>query len=258
MAFNNFFYDQQISRYLIHFMMIFSGMQVRVGKNETKEERLIPVPIHYGSKDKVTASILAENTQNKPIRLPVMSTYLTAVELAPELRKGVGQVERFPVLPRGGVLPDDITIVKRMMPVPYWATTEVVIHTSNMDQHHQILEQILMIFDPILQVQTSDAPFDWTKIVMVELIGISFDENYPAGTDRRNITSTLTFRYPIWISAPSELKKNFVKELHIRLSIVDTDVPLDQHLSENLNAENIVADILINTDHLFTPPETEE
>jgi len=221
MAFPIHYYNQQIKKYLIQFMAIFSGLQVEIGKNDSREEGLIPVPIHYGSKDRVAASIIADNTQNKPIRLPTLSTYLNTISLAPELRKGIGAVRRQSYLPRGGVLPDDVTVVHQIMPIPYKLTTELAIYTSNMDEHFQILEQILMVFDPILQIQTNDSAFDWTKITTVELTDIRPEENYPPGTNKRMSISTLSFQFPIYIAAPANLRTDFVKDIFARISAID-------------------------------------
>ena len=45
---DGYYYDKQITNYILQFMAIFSGLQVRVGKFGDQEESLIPVPIHYG------------------------------------------------------------------------------------------------------------------------------------------------------------------------------------------------------------------
>ena len=107
-----------------------------------------------------------------------MSSYLLGIEMAPEKYKGIGVVDRQVYLPRQGVLPDDLKVVKRLVPIPYKMNLELAIYSSNTDQQFQVLEQILMLFDPILQVQSSDAYFDWTKITTCELTSIGFDENY--------------------------------------------------------------------------------
>lgn len=255
MAFNHFYYDRQVKKYLLQFMTVFAGMQVRVGKKGDTPERLIPVPVHYGSRDRVTAAIFTNNTQNKPLRLPVISAYLNSIDLAPELRKGIGAVRRDTYLPRGGILPDDITVVRQIMPVPYKATAEIALYTSNMDQHFQVIEQILILFDPILQIQTSDAPFDWGKITTIELTGIRFDENYPPGTDRRIINSVLEFTFPIYLSAPVNVKHDIVETIHIRLDATQGDT-VEEHLAEQIFADEIIQDHIIGGD-LSTIPELE-
>lgn len=236
MAMNNFYYNKQIKKYLVQFMAIFGGLQVSTGEREDGETKKIPVPVHYGSKDRVTASILADNTQNQPIRLPVMSAYLTNIEMAPELRKGIGHNRKTPQMPRGGLFPDDIRIVEQLMPVPYKATAELSIYTSNMDQHFQVMEQILLYFDPTLQIQTDDGSLNWSRITTVELMGIRFDENYPIGTDRRMIVTTLDFTFPIYVAAPSNMKDNFIAEIYARIGAIDSATNIG-------NSEEVLGDL---------------
>lgn len=223
MSMQNYYFNEQLAKYIVQFMAVFQGLTYTTGKREDGLIRQFPVPVIYGSKDRVTASILSDNTQNQAIRLPTMSAYMSQIRVAPERRKGVGVERRNVFLPKGGLLPNDIKTVYQLMPVPYDVSMELSIYTSNMNQQRQIVEQILMYFDPLVQIQKSDDDFDWTKITQVELVDINFDENYPAGADQRAIISTLTFEMPIYISAPSDLKTQWVKEIMIRLVAVDTD-----------------------------------
>jgi hypothetical protein len=103
------------------------------------------------------------------------------------------------------------------MPIPYIMTTELAIIASNTQQMHQILEQLLVLFDPILQIQTSDAALDWTKIASVELTGINNEENYPPGGERRLLMWTLTFATNIWLSAPVDMKDDVVRKITLRI-----------------------------------------
>jgi hypothetical protein len=224
--FESFYYDEQLKRYAVQFMAIFANMRVQVGASATQPARLIKVPIVYGSRDRVVASIKGEHTQNKPLRVPTMSAYIRSLEMAPELRKGVAQKRRNVVQPLGGVFPDDVRTVEQYMPVPYKARFELSVYASNTDQHFQIMEQILMIFDPILQIQTSDDPLDWTQITTVELQSVNWEENFPSLADQRMIQSTLNFDTTVYLSAPANLKHNFIAEIKIRLGVVNDAVNL--------------------------------
>ncbi len=215
-----FFYDEQIREYILQFMAIFAGLKVQIGKLDDREASLIPIHLTYGAKDRVVAHIVGEGTQNKPIRLPAMSAYMNGIDLAPDRRKGVGVVRRKVFMPSGGQFPDDIETVEQLVPVPYNTSMELSIFTSNRDEHLQILEQIFMFFDPVLQIQTSDDTFDWTKITTVELTNINFEENYPSGADRRIIQTTLGFLMPIWISVPAKIKNNFIADILVRVGLV--------------------------------------
>ena len=218
---NHYFYDEQIRSYLLQFCAIFTGMKVATGKGEDGTIEMMPVPINVGSKDRVTAAIMEGNTHNRSFTLPQMSAYITGIELAPERRKGIGVVDSRVYLPAGGVFPDELSVVKRVMPIPYNLTTEVAIYASNTLQLHQILEQILMLFDPILQIQTNDAAFDWTKITYVELQGVNNEENYPMGTDRRMLVWSLNFTIPIYLSTPLDVKDEIVHKVITRIGDLD-------------------------------------
>ena len=248
-----YFYNAQIRGYILQFMAIFAGFKVAVGKLDNREEALIPVHLTYGAKDRVVASIFAENTQNKPLRLPAMSAYMNGIDLAPDRRKGVGVSRRETFLPVGGTFPDDITTVEQLMPVPYLTSMELSIYTSNRDEHLQLIEQIFMFFDPILQIQTSDDTFDWTKITTVELTGIRFEENYPIGTDRRMIQTTLDFAMPIYIATPAKLKNNFIKEIFARIGTISTATVGSREIIAELDAQGFEYDKIFDADDIDFP-----
>jgi hypothetical protein len=216
---NNYFYEGQLRSYLLQFCNIFSGLQVKTGKGECGEDEYMTVPISVGSRDRVVAAIQAGNTQNKPFTLPTMAATISAISLSPT-RKGVGTVDRRVFLPQGGIYPDDLRTVVRVMPIPYIMSADLAVYASNTQQLHQILEQLLMLFDPVLQIQTSDAAFDWTKITSVELVGINNEENFPPAGDRRVLTWTFNFSIPIYISAPIDVRDEVVRKIIITIGDV--------------------------------------
>lgn len=243
-----FYYNKQLRSYILQFMSIFADMNVEVGKNATKDKRLITVPIANASKDRVVASIKGEHTQNKLLRLPMMSAYLTGIEQAPELRKGVGQTRRNAYLPTGQLFPDDINVVHQRMPVPYMANFELGIFASNEDQHYQILEQILSIYDPILQIQTSDEIFDWTRITQVELTGITFDENQPSTNARRIIQTTLNFQTHVYIGIPADVRQNFVKDIYLRVGAVSQASQSSEDIIAELDSQGLDYNLILSLD----------
>jgi len=214
---NHYFFEGQLRRYLLQFVSIFYGLRVKTGKGECDEEQFISVPIVVGNKDRVVAAIMAGNTTNRVFSLPTMAVHLQNLALAPERRRTPGILDQRVTMPIGGVFPNDLTTVKRSMPVPYNAIMELSIYASNTDQMHQILEQILVLFNPDLQIQKSDGPFDWTKLTRVELTDIANEENYPSGTDRRIVQWTLTFEMPIYLSIPMGVKDDLVRKVIIQI-----------------------------------------
>lgn len=176
------------------------------------------MPVVIGSKDRVVAALMAGNTSNRMFSLPAMAVYLQNLALAPERRRTPALLDQRVSMKAGGVFPDDLTVVKRVMPVPYNATIEMSIYASNTQQMHQILEQILVLFNPDIQIQKSDGEFDWTRLTKVELTDIANEENYPASTDRRMLVWTLTFEVPIYLSIPIGVKDDLVRKIVIQIA----------------------------------------
>ncbi len=249
-SFREFWYDNQFKRYLIQFMSIFADMNVQVGWNEDKEPRLITVPVYAASKDRIVAAIKANNTQNQPIRLPAISASISNYALAPERRKGVPNHRRQTHMPTGGLFPDDIKVVEQRMPVPYVLTMELHIWASNQDQHYQILEQILMIFNPILQIQTSDDAMDWTQITTVELTGIRPEENLPTGADRRVIQTTLEFQVPVYITVPANVHNKYIKDIYIRVGAVSQSAGTSYDMVGELDTQGLPYELTFSLDDI--------
>jgi hypothetical protein len=241
-----YFYDNQIKKYLVQFMTIFSGLQVSVGAGEAA--RLISVPIHFSQMDKVSASIMAGGTSNQPLRLPVMSVDIMGIRQDQLTHVGLNQSFSQTYLPDGAYFADDVKTVTRLRPAVYRLDLDLAIWTSNTDQHFQIMEQILSVFNPSLQIQTSDGRFDWTKITEVELNGVSVNSNFPIGTAQRAVVANLTFTMPIFMSAPANIKDEFVRDILVRFAVVD-DTDLTAALAE-LDANEVPYQSLASADDI--------
>lgn len=206
---------------MIQFMALFDGLQVSIGKNNLNNQtNMVKVPIKHGSVDRVVQAILSDNTQNKVLRLPLMSAKITDISMGEDRMKGTGTGDRHTFLPSGESMPDGLQVVHRRVPVPYNVNLELSIYCSNLDQQYQIMEQILLLFDPSVQIQLSDKTFDWTKINIIKLDDINLEENYPSNVDRRMLISTLTFSTTVWVSAPANYKQDYIKSVQIRLAAI--------------------------------------
>jgi hypothetical protein len=97
---------------------------------------------------------------------------------------------------------------KRYMPVPYNLTINVDIWTTNTDTKLQLLEQIMVLFNPSIQLQSNSNPLDWSNVFEVEMTDINFSSrSLPAGVDEQLDIATLTFDVPIWISPPAKVQR---------------------------------------------------
>jgi hypothetical protein len=213
----HYYYNGQLKKAVIAFANIFTGMIVQTGKNGCGTIDDVEVPVRYGSGDRVAFAIGSGNTQNALPSLPIMSCYMTSIQLAPERMHGVNGVDRRTYLEQGGIYPNDIKAIRRVVPIPYNLEMELSIFASNTDQAYQIIEQILIMFDYDLQIQTSDSNFDWARQSKVTLTGINNEENYPMGTDKRILSWTLSFEYPIWISPPYEVRTEIINRINTNI-----------------------------------------
>ena len=94
------------------------------------------------------------------------------------------------------------------MPTPYRLTVKVDIWTSSVDQKLQLFEQISVLFNPSLEIQTTDNFVDWTSLTVVDLENLAFSSRtVPVGTNDVIDIMTLTLGTPIYISPPAKVKR---------------------------------------------------
>ena len=130
--------------------------------------------------------------------------------------------------------PGNLYTTDRYMPVPYNLTMQVDIWTGNTDQKLQLMEQILVLFNPSIQLQNGSNPIDWTSIFEVELTDINWsNRSMPSGVDETIDISTLTFTLPIWISPPAKVKRQKIINTIIT-NIYDTSSVEDLGYDEDI------------------------
>lgn len=251
-SFDNYFYGEQLRQYVIQFGAIFSDMKVSIGKNDyTSDTNLIHVPIKYGSMDRVVAHIKTDNTGNKPLSLPCISYNVVGLQLNQERMNGKDVVIRNSKLPLGGDILNDVVVVERRKPTPIIIDMEMVLYASNTNQHFQMVEQIMLLFNPTIQFQTSDSALDWTAISQIDLTQLSLQENYPPDNQPRIIQTAINFNVHAWLSVPANLKDNFIKSAKLRIDAVSTAADLRQTLKDD--ARSTTVDTLFDIEQYNIP-----
>ena len=210
-------YDGQIRRFILQFIRMLSNFQVEFGKDANGNTTLQTVPIYYGDASRQAAMILRGNSENTLNAVPAMACYISALSydrdrvLNPYFEGSMRIREQVynPSTQNYTGTQDSLYTVDRLMPAPYKLTLKVDIWTSNTEQKHQLIEQIAPIFNPALEIQSSDNYVDWGSLSAVFLT----DTNYSSrsvpmmGDDTSIDIATLTFGLPIWISLPAKVKK---------------------------------------------------
>jgi hypothetical protein len=98
--------------------------------------------------------------------------------------------------------------VERLMPVPYTLRMQVDFWTTNYNQKLQLIEQLGTIFNPSLEIQSTDNFVDWTSLSVVYQDGLTFSSrSIPQGTGNPIDVLSWKFYMPIWLSTSTKLKK---------------------------------------------------
>jgi hypothetical protein len=230
-----YFYDKQIRRYIQQFIRLFSGFNVQMGINDDKLPIYQLTPVRYGDVNRMAAHITRENSENIINTVPFISCYVTELNLAADRRTYQEYEEKVQVYEKKV---DDTTgkylnevgnryTIERHAPVPYNLIMNCDIWTSNTDQKLQLLEQIMVLFNPTLNIRTSNNPFDWSALSYVEMTNsIWSSRSVGSSVDDIVDVSTLTFSMPIFINPPAKVKQqkliyNIINELY---SLDDEDL----------------------------------
>lgn len=205
------FYDGQVRRYITQIIRLMSNFSYEDGNG-----KLTQVPVMYGDLTRQVGSILRDNSENKIPSAPRMAVYVTGLEMDRDRLSDSSYVNKLNIRERAYDKDGKEYLnyegknytVERLMPTPYNLTVNVDIWSTNTDQKLQIVEQILMLFNPSLEIQTTDNYVDWTSLSVVNLDNINWSSrSIPMGTESEIDVSTLTFITPIYISPPVKVKR---------------------------------------------------
>jgi hypothetical protein len=211
------------------------------------------VPVRYGDASRQAQTILQNNSANDMPSTPLMTFYITDLKYDRPRMQEPNFISNIAVRQRTYDSATDTYettqgnafTIERVMPVPYEMTINLDIWTSNTNQKMQLLEQILTLFNPSLEIQSTDNYIDWTSLTVLYLK----DSRWSSKTIPVNATdpidvATLTFTLPMWITPPAKVKKLGVIE-RIIASVYDAQGDLNNALTNS--------DLLLGTRQKFTP-----
>jgi len=217
------FYDGQIRRYVTQMVRLMSNFSYK-----DSESNLVTVPVMYGDITRQVGSILRDNSENKVPSVPRMGVYIQGLETDSSrisdssfISKQHIREQKYNTVTESyeGIQGKNYT-VERLHPTPYILNCNVDLWTSNTDQKLQLMEQILVLFNPTLEIQTTDNYIDWTSLTTVSITSINFSSRtIPVGTDSEIDVASISFAVPIYISPPVKVKKlgvitNIIASIH--------------------------------------------
>lgn len=250
---SQFFFDNQIRRFLLQFSRIFSNFQVEYGKDADSNNILQSVPIKYGDPSRQAIIAAQNNSASTLPSSPSMAFYISALEYERSRMQEPYHVNKMQVRQRKydestqeyEVTQGNAFTIERLMPVPYNMSINLDIWTSNTNQKLQLFEQIATLFNPAMEIQSTDNFIDWTSLSTVELTRTNWsNRTIPMGTDESIDIMSMTFLVPIWLSPPAKVKKLGVVNKVIA-SVYDSQGDIRNALFDE--------DLLMGTRQKFTP-----
>lgn len=211
-----FFYDNQIRRFLLQFAKIFSNWYVTKGKDPNGNDILVRVPIMYGDQSRQVATIIANNSASNLPSAPLITYYISGLEYDQRRTQEPFFIDKINVRQRAYNAETEsyeqtqgqAFTVERLMPVPYTLRIQVDFWTTNYNQKLELIEQLGTLFNPSLEIQSTDNFVDWTSLTVVYQDGLTFSSrSIPQGTGNPIDVLSWKFYMPIWISTSTKLKK---------------------------------------------------
>ena len=249
-----FFYDEQIRRFLLQFTRVFSNFQVEYGRTEDNTQKaLYRVPVRYGDATRQAQTIIQQNSANSLPSTPLMTFHVTNLNYARDRIQEPTFVQKQNVRQRYWdtqaqeyeTTQGNAFTIEKLMPVPFDLEVNLDIWTSNTNQKLQLLEQLLTLFNPSLEIQSTENFIDWTSLSVMYLEQVTWSSrSIPQGTDDPIDIATLRFVMPIYISPPAKVKKLGVVE-KIIASVYDGTGDLNEAIYDS--------DLLMGTRQKFTP-----
>jgi hypothetical protein len=204
------FYDGQMRRYLTQFIRVMSNFSYKDAKGN-----LTRAPVRYGDMNRQVAAILSQNSENIVQSCPFIACYIKDIQYDRDRLQDPTYTNNVQIRERarddsGNLLniQGENYTVERIMPVPYTVTFNADIWTSNTEQKLQLWEQLVVLFNPSLEIQTTDNFLDWTSISLLEMTSQQFESrSIPQGLESDISICSLSFKSPVWITPPAKVKK---------------------------------------------------
>ena len=222
------FYSGQLRNYRMQIIRAFSNFSVKYGDGTLRR-----VPCRYGDPSRIAENVVRGGSENKLLSCPFITVFIRDIAMNNTRRQDPTLVDTVQVNERnyntetqryGNDVGNRYT-VQRYMPVPYDLTVQVDIWTNNLDSKEQLAEQILVLYNPSIDIQTSVNPLDWSWLTVLEMQeSITWSSrSIPQGTDNPIDVMTLNFRIPIWINPPAKVKRqSLIQEIITNICLLYT------------------------------------
>lgn len=211
-----YFYDNQVRRFLLQFARIFSNWNVTKGKDPAGNDIIVRVPIQYGDASRMVSTIQSNNSPSSLPSAPLITYYISGLEYDQKRTQDPYFIDKVAVRQRSynantqtyEQTQGQAFTVQRVMPVPYTLRITVDFWTTNYQQKLELIEQLGVLFNPSMEIQSTDNFIDWTSLSVVYQDGLTFSSRtIPVGTGNSIDVMSWKFYMPIWISSSAKVSK---------------------------------------------------
>lgn len=170
----------------------------------------------YGDSSRQVASIIANNSAANLPSAPLITYYINGIEYDQRRTQDPYFIDKMYVRQRTynvdtgefETTQGNAFNVERVMPVPYTLRITLDIWTTNYNQKLELIEQLGVLFNPSMELQSTDNFIDWTSLSVVYQDGLTFtSRTVPQGTGNPIDIASWKFYMPIWISSPIKVQK---------------------------------------------------
>lgn len=209
---------EQFKRVISQFMRVFSGFQVPDGKGGLKR-----IPVVYGAMDRITATILQQRDHLTNNRVPMFAVNLTGMSIDVNNKRSPKHIDSI-ANTKVGV--DERKSITRLIGPPYLLNFELNIIASSNTELYDILEQVLLIFNPRVSILLDAVAANSDFITEIILDSLNSEIQYPMGGEQRIVQMGLNFTVPIRLRYPYLEKDNIIKSIKLNLMDENLDDPL--------------------------------
>lgn len=208
--FTQYFYHQQIKKFILAFGNLFSDITIQKHEKNGTIHQEIVVPIAYAPKNKWVARVNEQNDFMVPqveITLPRITFEMVDMKYAPEKKIGFSGAY---VLGTSGS-----TRTKIYNPSPWDVTFNLYSYAKDQTDSLQILEQILPYFQPFLTVNYEVLPaYQIMKDVHISLVDSKVEDLYEGSPDNvRQVIQTFTFNATLDFFGPLAASSSVIKDV---------------------------------------------
>jgi len=217
--FQDHFYHSTIRTYIKVFGAIFDSLKIKRG------DKTIEVPIAWASGQKYNI----RNEQNADPNLvrfrqihPRMSYEMTGFARdVPRVKNKFNQITNFTSV--------DEPVKSQYMRVPYTFNFRLDVIVQYFDDLLQIMEQLVVYFNPTIQVVVKDNPsIDGETALTITLLDNPFEDRFEGSfEDKREISATLNFTLEGFLYMPTS-SSNIIKRIELNYKDLETEILAEQ------------------------------